>query len=308
MPDGRFGTGGIMRQDIGKYSNRARSAGPRPDKRQTPAGITLVEVDVIYGIHAVDEALKSRGRGFEYVSVARERHDQRVQRIIDECRRLGVAVRFMPRQDIDRLAGTASHQGVVAVASAKTYAEVEDILQHRRGRNALVVVLDGVEDPHNLGAIIRSADGAGADGVLIPERRAAGVTGVVVKASAGAVEHVPIAKITNVARTLEELKSRNIWTVGLDERAPQAYDTLDYNMDCALVLGAEGKGLHELVRKKCDFLVSIPMLGRVPSLNVSVAGAVVLYEIARQRRQGGDRSAALNGGEPRRVPKTSATE
>ena len=273
------------------------------------AGITLVKVDVIYGIHAVDEALKSRGRGFEYVGVARERHDQRVQRIIDECRRLGVAVRFVPRQDIDRLAGTASHQGVVAVASAKTYAEVEDILQHRRGRNALVVVLDGVEDPHNLGAIIRSADGAGADGVLIPERRAAGVTAVVAKASAGAVEHVPIAKITNVARTLEELKSRNIWTVGLDERAPQAYDALDYNMDCALVLGAEGKGLHELVRKKCDFLVSIPMLGQVPSLNVSVAGAVVLYEIARQRRQGAaDRSAELNGGERRRVAKTSEAE
>lgn len=268
-----------------------------------------MKVDVIYGIHAVDEALKSRGRGFEYVGVARERHDQRVQRIIDECRRLGVAVRFVPRQDIDRLAGTASHQGVVAVASAKTYAEVEDILQHRRGRNALMVVLDGVEDPHNLGAIIRSADGAGADGVLIPERRAAGVTAAVVKTSAGAVEHVPIAKITNVARTLEELKSRNIWTVGLEERAPQAYDALDYNMDCALVLGAEGKGLHELVRKKCDFLVSIPMLGRVPSLNVSVAGAVVLYEIARQRRQGAaDKTAELNGGERRRVAKTSEAE
>ncbi|HLX76199.1 MAG TPA: 23S rRNA (guanosine(2251)-2'-O)-methyltransferase RlmB [Terriglobales bacterium] len=265
-------------------------------------------MDVIYGIHAVDEALKSRGRGFEYVGVARERHDHRVQRIIDECRRLGVAVRFVPRQDIDRLAGTASHQGVVAVASAKTYAKVEDILQHRRGQNALVVVVDGVEDPHNLGAIIRSADGAGADGVLIPERRAAGVTATVAKASAGAVEHVPVAKITNVARTLEELKSRNVWTVGLDERAPQAYDELDYKMDCALVLGAEGRGLHELVRKKCDFLVSIPMLGRVPSLNVSVAGAVVLYEIARQRRLAAGKAAKLNGGERHRVPKTSEAE
>ncbi len=243
-------------------------------------------VDVIYGINAVGEALKSRGRGFEYVGVARERHDQRVQRIIEECRRLGVAVRFLPRQDVDRLAGSSAHQGVVAVASAKTYAEVEDILEHRRGRQALLLVLDGVEDPHNLGAIIRSADGAGADGVLIPERRATGVTATVAKASAGAVEHVPIAKITNVARTLEDLKHRNLWTVGLDERAPETYDALDYNMDCALVLGAEGKGLHELVRKRCDFLVSIPMLGRVASLNVSVAAAVVLYEIARQRRRG----------------------
>ncbi len=246
-------------------------------------------VDVIYGINAVGEALKSRGRGFEYVGVARERHDQRVQRIIEECRRLGVAVRFVPRQDVDRLAGSSAHQGVVAVTSAKTYAEVEDILEHRRGGHALVLVLDGVEDPHNLGAIIRTADGAGADGVLIPERRAAGVTATVAKASAGAVEHVPIGKITNVARTLEDLKKRNLWTVGLDERAPQTYDALDYNMDCALVLGAEGKGLHELVRKRCDFLVSIPMLGGVASLNVSVAAAVVLYEIARQRRSGQNR-------------------
>ncbi len=246
-------------------------------------------VDVIYGINAVGEALKSRGRGFEYVGVARERHDQRVQRIIEECRRLGVAVRFVPRQDVDRLAGSSAHQGVVAVTSAKTYTEVEDILEHRRGRHALLLVLDGVEDPHNLGAIIRTADGAGADGVLIPERRAAGVTATVAKASAGAVEHVPIAKITNVARALEDLKDRNVWTVGLDERAPQTYDALDYNMDCALVLGAEGKGLHELVRKKCDFLVSIPMLGQVASLNVSVAAAVVLYEIARQRRSGQSR-------------------
>jgi 23S rRNA (guanosine2251-2'-O)-methyltransferase len=152
-------------------------------------------------------------------------------------------------------------------------------------------VLDGVEDPHNLGAILRTADAAGADGVIIPERRAAGVTGTVAKVSAGAVEHLPIAKVTNISRALEELKSKNIWTVGLDERGPQPYDSVDYNMDCALVLGAEGKGLHHQVRKKCDLLVSIPMLGSVPSLNVSVAAGVVLYEVARQRRAG--QSSAL---------------
>lgn len=255
-------------------------------------------MDVIYGINAVGEALKSRGRGFEYVGVARERHDHRVQRIIDECRRLGVAVRFVPRQDIDRLTGTASHQGVAAVTSAKAYAELDDILSGKRNQHALIVVLDGVEDPHNLGAIIRTSEGAGADGVLIPERRAAGVTATVAKASAGAVEHMPIAKITNVGRILEELKSRNVWTVGLDERGPQPYDALDYNMDCALVLGAEGKGLHELVRKRCDFLVSIPMLGKVPSLNVSVAAAVVLYEIARQRRQATMAASRVNRNSP----------
>jgi 23S rRNA (guanosine2251-2'-O)-methyltransferase len=147
------------------------------------------------------------------------------------------------------------------------------------------VVLDGVEDPHNLGAILRTADACGANGVLIPERRAAGVTGAVAKASAGASEHLPVAKVTNISRTLEELKTKGLWIVGLDERGAQSYDAVDYKMDCAVVLGAEGKGLHDLVRKRCDFLVSIPMLGKVPSLNVSVAAGVVLYEIVRQRRQ-----------------------
>src|SRR5438105_10698391 len=154
-------------------------------------------MDVVYGINPVTEALKARGRGFEYVGVSRERHDGRVQRVIDECRRAGVAVRFLPRQDLDRLAGSSGHQGVVAVTSEKKYADLDDVLAAKKGEHALVVVLDGVEDPHNLGAIIRTADAAGADGVVIPQRRAAGVTGTVVKASAGAVETLPIAKVTN---------------------------------------------------------------------------------------------------------------
>jgi 23S rRNA (guanosine2251-2'-O)-methyltransferase len=239
---------------------------------------------VIYGIHAVAEALKARGRGFEYVAVARERHDQRVQRIVAGCRAHGVAVRSLPRYELDRLAGGPSHQGVVAVTSEKQYVDVDDLLATRRGQHAFLVVLDGVEDPHNLGAIIRTADAAGADGIAIPERRAVGVTGTVAKASAGALEHLPIAKVANISRTLEELKRKNVWTIGLDERGSQPYDQIDYNMDCALVLGAEGKGLHEQVRKHCDFLVKIPMMGQVPSLNVSVAAAVVMYEVARQRR------------------------
>jgi 23S rRNA (guanosine2251-2'-O)-methyltransferase len=244
-------------------------------------------MESIYGINAVREALKSRGRAIQYVAVARERHDDRLQKLIEESKHAGVSVRLITRQDLDRLAGNGGHQGAVAVTSAKKYCDVDDLLAQRRGDYALVVVLDGVEDPHNLGAILRTADAAGADGVVIPERRAAGVTGTVAKASAGASEHLPVAKVTNISRTLEELKAHNIWTIGLDERAPQAYDTLDYKMDCALVLGAEGKGVHDLVRKHCDFLVSIPMLGKVPSLNVSVAGAIVLYEIVRQRRQAG---------------------
>ncbi len=238
----------------------------------------------IYGINAVSEALKARGRAFEWVGMAKERHDLRLQRLIEDCRRLSVPVRFVQRTELDRIAGNAAHQGVVAVTSAKHYNDLDDVIEAKHSEYSLIVVLDGVEDPHNLGAILRTADAAGTDGIVIPERRAAGVTGTVAKASAGASEHLPVAKVTNIARTIEELKARNVWTVGLDERAPQSYETLDYKMDCALVLGAEGKGLHDLVKKKCDFLVSIPMLGKVPSLNVSVAGAVVMYETVRQRR------------------------
>src|SRR5580700_4437653 len=242
-------------------------------------------MNYIYGLNAVSEAIKARGRAFQWVGLAKERHDLRLQRIIEECRKLGVPVRFLQRTELDQMAGNAAHQGVVAVTSAKQYSGLEDVIEAKRGEYSLIVVLDGVEDPHNLGAILRTADAAGADGVVIPERRAAGVTAIVTKTSAGASEHLPIAKVTNIARTLEDLKAQNLWMVGLDERGTQSYDALDYNMDCAIVLGAEGKGLHDLVARKCDFLVSIPMLGKVPSLNVSVAAGVMLYEIVRQRRK-----------------------
>jgi 23S rRNA (guanosine2251-2'-O)-methyltransferase len=242
-------------------------------------------MQIIFGIHAVEEALAARGRAFEYVGVAPGRGDARIQKIAELCRAAGIAVRSMPRDQLTRLARSAGHQGVVAVTAEKQYGDLEDLLAQKRRQHAFLLVLDGIEDPHNLGAIIRTAEGAGADGVIIPERRATGVTATVVKASAGASEYLPIAKVTNIGRAVEDLKSRNIWTVGLDERGPQAYDQIDYKMDCALVLGAEGHGLHEQVRKKCDFLVSIPMLGKVPSLNVSVAAAIVMYEVARQRRK-----------------------
>jgi 23S rRNA (guanosine2251-2'-O)-methyltransferase len=241
-------------------------------------------MNVIYGINSVTEALKARGRAFEWVGLAKERHDLRLQRIIEECRRNSIPVRFLPRQELDRMAATGAHQGVVAVTSAKQYADLDDLIAAKRGQFSLLVVLDGIEDPHNLGAILRTSEAAGADGVVIPERRAVGVTGTVAKASAGASAHLPIAKVTNIARTLEDLKSKNIWTVGLDERGKDNYDAIDYQMDCAVVLGAEGKGVHDLVAKKCDCLVSIPMLGQVPSLNVSVAAGIVLYEVVRQRR------------------------
>jgi 23S rRNA (guanosine2251-2'-O)-methyltransferase len=240
-------------------------------------------MNYIYGINAVAEALKARGRSFSWVGVAKDRHDIRMQRVIEECRKQGVAVRMVGRAELDRMAGNNAHQGVVAVTSAKQYNELEDVIAAKRGEFSLLVVLDGIEDPHNLGAILRTADAAGADGAVIPERRAASITAIVAKASAGASEHLPVAKVTNIARTLEELKANNIWVVGLDERGTTTYDTQDYKMDCAIVLGAEGKGLHDLVARKCDFLVSIPMLGKVPSLNVSVAAGIMLYEIVRQR-------------------------
>jgi 23S rRNA (guanosine2251-2'-O)-methyltransferase len=252
-------------------------------------------MNYIYGINAVTEALKARGRAFQWLGMAKERNDIRMQRMIEECRKLGVPVKYLSRVELDQMAGNAAHQGVVAVTSAKQYSDLDDVVGGKRGRYSLIVVLDGVEDPHNLGAILRTADAAGADGVIIPERRAAPVTGTVTKASAGASEHLPIAKVTNIARTVEELKDRTVWTVGLDERGPQTYDALDYNMDCALVLGAEGKGLHDLVKRKCDFLVSIPMLGKVSSLNVSVAGGVVMYEMVRQRRAREHKEAAAGG-------------
>ncbi|HKR29270.1 MAG TPA: 23S rRNA (guanosine(2251)-2'-O)-methyltransferase RlmB [Terriglobales bacterium] len=240
-------------------------------------------MDIVFGIHAVEEALRARSRSLDHLEVARERHDQRLQSVIDLAREEGVTVRFVPREQLDRLARSKSHQGAVAVVATKEYVGLEALLSGNSGLT-FILVLDGIEDPHNLGALIRTADGAGASGVVIPERRSAAVNATVAKTSAGASEHVRVARVVNLARTLDELKQKNVWIVGLDERGGKKYDELDYNMDCAIVLGAEGHGLHDLIRKQCDYLVSIPMAGKVGSLNVSVAAAVVMYEVARQRR------------------------
>jgi 23S rRNA (guanosine2251-2'-O)-methyltransferase len=262
------------------------TATTRRRPRSDAASRVSTNMNVLYGINTVIEALKARGRAFEWVGVAKERNDIRLKRIIDECRKIGVPVRVMTRMELDDMAVAGAHQGVVAVTTAKQYADLDDLVAARRGEYSLIVVLDGIEDPHNLGAILRTADAAGADGVVIPERRSAPVTGAVAKVSAGASEHLPIAKVTNISRAIEDLKEKDLWVVGLDERGEQTYDTVDYKMHCAVVLGAEGKGVHDLVRRHCDFLVSIPMLGKVPSLNVSVAAGVVLYEVVRQRQLG----------------------
>jgi 23S rRNA (guanosine2251-2'-O)-methyltransferase len=243
-------------------------------------------MDVILGIHAVEEALKARGRAFEYIVIDKSRKDARLQKIFALARELGVAIRIEPRPQLDRMAQGENHQGVVAIASEKKYVDLQYLIDHKRGHYSFLLALDGIEDPHNLGAIMRTADAAGVDGIVLPERRSVGVNATVVKVSAGAAEHLTVAKVTNLSRAVEEMKEKNIWTVGLDERGAQSYEMLDYKMDCAFVLGAEGHGLHEKIRGKCDFLISIPMLGKVSSLNVSVAAGVVMYELVRQRRAG----------------------
>lgn len=234
----------------------------------------------------MEEAVLAGARRVDYVAAVRGRADQRLQRVLDACRERKVPVRFVDREQLERMAGRGVvHQGVAAVVAEAEYLDLEELLERKRGEKHFVLVLDGVEDPHNLGALLRTADATGCDGVVIPERRAVGVNATVVKASAGASEYVPVAKVVNVNRALEELKERGVWIVGLDERGTQTYDEAELSGDVAVVLGAEGAGLHELVRKHCDFLVRIPMQGRVSSLNVSVAGGIVMAEVARQRRQ-----------------------
>jgi 23S rRNA (guanosine2251-2'-O)-methyltransferase len=234
-------------------------------------------MSILSGIHPVVEALKAK-RPLERVLVAQGAGGPRVQEIIDLARRASVPVRFEQRSALDRLAGSSAHQGVVALGAARQYADLE-----QAASGELIVVLDGVEDPHNLGAIIRTAHAAGAASIVSPERRAAGITDVVAKAAAGALEHLPVARVTNVNRSLEDLKERGFWIYGLDERGEQDYDRVDYGSPTAFVLGGEGKGLHEQVRKHCDMLIRIPMAGKISSLNVSVAAGVVLFEWKRRR-------------------------
>lgn len=236
----------------------------------------------LFGIHAVKEALRS-DRAIDYVVALKGAGGGRLQEIIDLCRGRRVPVRFEPREQLDRMTNRAVHQGVVAAVAQKAYATLESVLEHS-GENALLVILDGVEDPHNLGAIIRSAHAAGAAAIVIPERRSARLTDTVAKAAAGAVEYLPIVRANNISRALETLKRYNFWIYGLDERAEKAYDEMDFNGNVAFVLGGEGHGLHQLTVKHCDFLVRIPVAGAIASLNVSVAAGVVLFEAVRQRR------------------------
>jgi len=234
------------------------------------------------GFHAVEEALTA-GRPLDRIVIARGRHGDRVEAIVRLAKSRGVPVRFEDRQQIDRLAGTREHQGVAALAAAKPAVGLEDLL-HAKTEQGLLVLLDGIEDPHNLGAIVRTSLAAGAQGVVIPERRAAGLSDTVERASAGALAHLPIARVKNLVRAMEEMKEAGYWLVGLDERAEKKYTEVDLKGPIGIILGSEGEGLHELTRKRCDFLVSLPTTGPVRSLNVSVAAGVMLFEAVRQRR------------------------
>ncbi|HEY7335463.1 MAG TPA: 23S rRNA (guanosine(2251)-2'-O)-methyltransferase RlmB [Bryobacteraceae bacterium] len=235
-------------------------------------------MSLLAGIHPVREALRA-GRPIERVMIARGSSGARLQELINLCRDRHVPVRFETREQLDRAAMGVPHQGVIAYGAASQYASLDDTA----AGGGLHLVLDGIEDPHNLGAVVRTAHAAGAAAVVIPERRAAGLTETVARAAAGALAHLPVVRVTNVNRAFDELKRRGYWIYGLDERGQHTYDEIDYAPPTALVLGAEGRGLHEQTAKHCDFLVRIPLQkGGVASLNVSVAAGIALFEWRRR--------------------------
>jgi 23S rRNA (guanosine2251-2'-O)-methyltransferase len=246
------------------------------------------KMERLTGIHAVREALEAH-RALDSIVVAKGTRGNRIEELVRLAREAGVPVRFEDRASVDRTAGTREHQGVVAIASSAPSANFYDLLKPRPAGSTpgLLVLLDGVEDPQNLGAIVRTSLAAGAQGVVIPERRAAGLTETVARASAGALAHLPVARVTNLVRAMEEMKEAGYWLIGLDERAEKLHTEVDFKIPAGIILGGEGKGLHTLVRERCDILVSIPTTGPVRALNVSVAAGIVLFEAVRQRREPG---------------------
>lgn len=243
----------------------------------------------IYGVAPVLEALRAAERPVEQLVIAEGVQHYRLRELLSSARERSVPVRRAPRAELQRMAGAdANHQGVIAVIAAARYAQKDELVESLAARIGteeppLAVILDGVEDPRNLGAILRTVECAGAHAVFIPERRAVGLTETVAKAAAGALERVQVARVQNLVRLLEELKERNIWTIGTSADAGLDYTEWDWTVPCALVFGGEGAGLHRLVRERCDALVRIPVRGHITSLNVSVAAGVVLYEALRQR-------------------------
>src|SRR4029078_10508177 len=244
--------------------------------------------DVIYGPNAVLEALRAGKRQIEAITILDSARPDRLKALLDLAREKKVLVHRVPRFDLDRTLGDVRHQGVMARIAAARYADAENLLDQLETRVGtadppLVLGLDGLEDPRNMGSIVRTAECAGVHGVFIAERRAVGFTSVVAKVAAGALEYVPVARVTNLVRLIEQLKERNIWVVGAAAKATQLYTNWDWRLHAAIFLGSEGHGLHRLVREHCDTLVRIPVTGKLESLNVSVAAGVLLYEARRQR-------------------------
>ena len=242
-------------------------------------------MEIIEGRNPVIEALKS-GRPISKILLDKNVKSMGpIIHILEIARLRNIQVDFVEKQFIDKQYAGGVNQGVIAFASAKEYVDLDDLLDisKKKGEPALYLILDGIEDPHNLGAIIRTADATGIHGVIIRERRAVGLTPAVAKASAGAVEYVPIARVTNISQTIISLQKNNVWVVGIDMVGETNYTKVDYRSPTAIVIGGEGKGLSELVGKRCDYLASIPMKGQIGSLNASVAAAVVMYEALRQR-------------------------
>jgi len=243
--------------------------------------------EIIAGRNPVLEALKS-GRPINKIILARniERHTL-VGQILHLARQQGIPVEYVARQALDRLSTTTTHQGVIAFAAVKEYIDLDELLVISKQKNepSLYVILDGIEDPQNLGAIIRTAEAVGVHGVVIRERRAVGLTAVVAKAAAGALEYVSVARVSNISQAIETLKKNNVWVVGIDPAGKAEYDKIDYRLPVAIVIGGEGRGVSDLVKKRCDSLASIPMRGKITSLNAAVAAALVMYEAFRQRRK-----------------------
>lgn len=239
--------------------------------------------DYIYGRNAVIEAIRS-GRPIDKVLVTKGEHSGSIKSIISQCREHGIPVKDIDKRKMESLVG-ANHQGVAAVTARREYVTLDYLFDvaNQKGEPPFFVVCDKIEDPHNLGAIIRTADASGAHGVIIPKRHSAGLTSTVFKASAGAAEYVPVARVTNIAETLRELKKRGVWVYGLDMDG-ETWCSVDLRGPSAFVIGSEGQGIGRLVREECDYILSLPMLGKVTSLNASVAGGIVLYEVVRQRK------------------------
>ncbi len=261
-----------------------RNGGSRPSREREQFCVREETGGAIVGRNAVRELLKS-GRAIDKIFVLRGEREGSISVLVAEAIERGIPIVETERGKLDSLSMGASHQGIAALAAEKEYCEVDDILAiaEERGETPLIVISDGITDPHNLGALIRCAEGVGAHGLIIPKRRAVGLTPAVSKASAGAIEHLAIAKVSNIASTIEALKKKGIWTYAAEAGGTAYYET-DMSFPSAIVMGSEGEGVSELVKKKCDFIVSIPMYGKVNSFNVSTAASVILAEASRQQR------------------------